>query len=108
MRGKAWTWFRWIIALWLVGTTSLSALSVPWRWTTAQCFFVFLCVCGAAVAGMWGWVWLRGGREAVTVALKRRSDALTTPQPKKTFYWNAAIWTAIALGLVVVFNLLEK
>jgi hypothetical protein len=62
MLRKARIWSNWIIAFLVIGTTSVSAFSAPWRWTTTQRAFVVLCVWGAVVAGIWGWVWLHQKR----------------------------------------------
>jgi hypothetical protein len=108
MQGKWWTWFVWTIALWTIGRTALSAFSVPWQWTVDQCLLVFLGVCGAVAAGTWGWIWFRGGREAVRAALERNRKRLSTPPSKKSFYRDLVIWTAIASALVLLFNVLQR
>jgi hypothetical protein len=90
---------NWVIALLLMGTTSVSAFSAPWRWTAAQYAFVVLSVWGVAVAGIWGWIWLRYGR------VSGGNDGKTNLRPFWTFTPLLLIGPpACALGVYVIFK----
>lgn len=102
------TWFLVVYAfllLFLVGT-GIAAFSESWTWTPVQIRFAFLLFSIVFGAGYYRVViWLRGGPEAMEKLRQERAN-----QP---FDWKAVakiflIWIGIALGLVVLFNVMER
>ena len=107
MQGK-WRGLLYVFLAWQFAKTTLAAFSVPWSWTLDQCLFVFFIMCAAFVLGFWAFLWQRGGTAAVKerwALIQQRRDA---PLNKKAFRWSLVFWIAIAVVLVVIFNVFQR
>lgn len=99
-------WVAWVIVGWLVITTAIRAFWVPWTWNAVQWEFVILLALVSVGPAMWGYIWVRGGSEAVEARRAALRAAAAKPLSKRFYAWSLLFWIAVALALVVLFNFL--
>jgi len=104
MRGRWWRWPVWLFAAWTVIKIAVRAFSAPWTWTGDQQFFAFLAVAIILGLAIWAVIWKREGLAGVKDRLAKMHRPFDA-QPKKTVLLNFAIWIAVAIALVLFFNL---
>src|SRR4051812_28742564 len=107
MQGKS-RWLLYLIVGWVAAKTTLSAFSAPWSWTLDQCLFVFLVLCAVFVLAQWVLTWQRGGMAAVKERWAFNRQQRSAPLDKKIYYWSLLFWVAVAVALILVFNLVQR
>lgn len=82
------------------------ALSAPWTWSNTQVLTLFYAACVGIGIGGWVSIWLRRG----TGGIKGRWNG-APPHVKllsrKFYSWSLVFWIAVAIGLVVFFNIVD-
>lgn len=101
-------WVAWVIVGWLIITTAIRAFWVPWTWNAVQWEFVILLALVSVGPAMWGYIWVRGGSEAIEARRAAvRAAAAAKPLSKRFYTLSLLFWIAVALALVVLFNFLD-
>jgi hypothetical protein len=100
-------WVAWVIVGWVIITTAIRAFWVPWTWNVVQWEFVIVLALVSVGPLMWGYIWMRGGSEAVEVRRAALRTAAAKPLSKRFYTWSLLFWIAVALALVVLFNFLD-
>ena len=101
-------WVAYIVVGWVLIGTGIRAFWVPWTWNVVQWEFLFLLALVSIGPAMWGYIWMRGGVEAVEARRIALRAAAAKPLPKGFFTWSLLFWIAVALALVVLFNYLDR
>jgi hypothetical protein len=96
-----WWWLVYALVAWQFITISFWALYLPWTWTTEQFLFVGIVV----LAVLWAFAWWRRGTAGIKDTLAKARRLRSDPSNKSAFRWNLIFWIAVALALVVYFNM---
>jgi len=107
MTGK-WRWLLWVGGLLIALRIILRAFSSPWDWNSDQWLFAELVFCVVAVAAVWGFVWLRGGKEGVRAHWARMQARASVPMNPKLFRRGLMFWILVAIALVFVFQMMQR
>jgi hypothetical protein len=102
--GRWFLWTRVAVALVLLAWLLVPALLHPWTWDWQQDFLAFYIVCFCALAAMCAWIWFRRGTEGLKAAYRMLAEHRAKPRSLRSNILNYALWTGIAVALVIYFN----
>ncbi|HEY5048029.1 MAG TPA: hypothetical protein VII49_08435 [Rhizomicrobium sp.] len=108
MGGKAWRWFGWAVVALTMVVDIIRALRSPWTWTAYQCLFLLVVVSAVTIATMVGYVWIRHGREGLNVRWRLFREASAKTPPRRVTVLNLLFWIAVAIALVVYFQVTHR
>ena len=107
MQGK-WRWLIYAFLAWQFARVVFAAFYVPWSWTVYQCLLVFMLLCAVSAVGFWAFLWQREGTAAVKERWALRQQRWAAPLDFKARRWNLVFWIAVAVVLVVIFNMVQR
>ncbi len=93
-------WVIYLVLALVIAKTGFAAFSVPWTWTSKQSLVAFWALSALFAGGFWLVIWLREGTAGVQERWTRRRNKVS----EKFFLWSLMIWVAIAVVLVILFD----
>jgi hypothetical protein len=96
-----WRWLTYAVSALVVLRTTFRATYYPWAWTTDQVLFVGFLVVATLLLFVWWWRGSEGFDDTFAKARALRANS----EYKSINRWSYAFWIAVAVALVVYFNM---
>lgn len=101
-------WLICLVAVWQVAMTTIRAFEMPWVWNLNQCIAAMILVFVPISIVRWGLIWRQAGLEGVKSKISAFEAEIETPRARKNFRWSLVFWVAVAIALVVYFNMKQN
>jgi hypothetical protein len=96
-----------VVATTVIAGAAIRAFSMPWHGTADQWLVVFVSLCLIGLLITWGYIWARHGRAGLKERWKLRRERFANAAPISTRFlaWGLVFWIAVAVALVIFFNM---